>query len=101
MKIREWEIREHLQEVIGEYDDAFDRLDPGGILYAWVVKPGFRIYQFGEKISIGGSVINTDYFSPNLAKITQSSLELAYRMLEDSDDDEGTTNPYVVKRLFS
>ena len=54
MKIREWEIREHLHEVVGEYEDAFTGIYDDRTMYAWVVKPGFYIYQFGEQISIGG-----------------------------------------------
>lgn len=100
MKIREWEIREHLQEVVGEYEDAFTGIYDDRTMYAWVVKPGFYIYQFGDQISIGGQGVAGAYFYPNLAKITKKSIELAYRMLEASVDDEGVTDPYVVQRLF-
>lgn len=101
MKLREWEIRQHLQEVIGEYDDALPEIYGGSTMYAWVVKPGFSIYHFGEQISIGGQGVVSAYFSPNLTKITKKSIELAYRMLEASGDDEGKTDPYVVQRLFT
>lgn len=101
MKIREWEIREHLHEVVGEYEDAFTGIYDDRTMYAWVVKPGFYIYQFGEQISIGGQGVTGTYFYPDLTKITKKSIELAYRMLEASEDDEGVTNPYVVQRLFT
>lgn len=101
MKIREWEIREHLQEVVGEYEDAFPGIYDDGTMYAWVVKPGFYIYQSGEQISIGGQGVISNYFYPDLAKITKKSIGLAYRMLEASGDDEGMTDPYVVQRLFT
>lgn len=101
MKIREWEIREHLQEVVGEYEDAFTGIYDDRTMYAWVVKPGFYIYQFGDQISIGGQGVTGTYFHPDLAKITKKSIELAYRMLEASVDDEGLTDPYVVQRLFT
>jgi len=101
MKIREWEVREHLQEVVGQYTDAFAGAYDDGTMYAWVVKPGFCIYQLGEQISIGGRGVTGAYFPPDLTKITKSSIELAYRALEASEDDEGVTDPYVVQRLFT
>ena len=101
MKIREWEIREHLHEVVGEYEDAFTGIYDDRTMYAWVVKPGFYIYQFGEQICIGGQGVTGTYFHPDLAKITKKSIELAYRMLESSGDDEGVTDPCVVQRLFT
>lgn len=100
MKIREWEITQHISELLGEEPEVFGA-ERGFILRAWIVRPGFRIYQLCEQISIGVDGLIGDYFTPSLDKITAESLARAGRIANASMDDDGWGDPLLIQNFFT
>lgn len=95
VKLREWEITQHITHLLGEEADSF------GKLRLWIVRVGFVLYQECESIRIGVSGVIGNKFEPDLNKITRESIILADRMLSASIDDDGFADPLIVEKLFS
>jgi len=100
MKIREWEIREHLTSLIGEPDAFGSSRD--FVLYVWRPRVGFAIYQRGKNIAIAIDGLSGNYFEPDLEKINGFSLDRANAIAGGSRYDYGAD--YVsldeIEKLF-
>jgi hypothetical protein len=102
LKLREWEIRKHLTDLLGEESDVFGISD-NFTLRIWIVRPGFSIHNNGARIAIAIDGLTGKYFDPDLSKINRASLELADRVagVPNYDYDSDYGNPDAVEKLFS
>ena len=102
MKLREWEIRDHLVGLLGEEADVFG-VSADFTLRIWIVRPGFSIHHHGARIAIAIDGLTGKYFDPDLSKINKASLDLANRVASalNWDDDCDYGDPDAVEKLFS
>ena len=78
MKLREWQIHDHLVSLLGDEDDVFGS-SHDFCLRVWRLRPGFAIYQNGSNIQVAVEGLTGNPFDPDLDKINAASIESAIR----------------------
>jgi hypothetical protein len=78
MKLREWQIHDHLVSLLGDEDDVYGNISDF-CLRIWRLRPGFAVYQNGSSLQVEVEGLTGRPFNPDLSKINSVSIDSAIR----------------------